>query len=193
VLYADLPSANRLCVEPTSLEKPRVSGKQYAEGNTAPERSDQALIAHALALDCETAMVDFKSTFDTHNRGEFLEMLKDIVAMTNSGGGIIIFGLLSNGTPSGLPVDDIAALDPAKITDGFYKFTDCQFHDCRLRNVSKGTHVLWAILVGSSAVPLVFSQTGNYAEEVANRRMLSWAVASIFDTVPRASPAIRKI
>jgi len=121
-------------------------------------------VENALELDSETAGVDFKSAFNPNEKGEILEVIKDILAMANSGGGIIIFGLMNDGAPSGANLHGIAALDPAKITDAIYKYTDRQFQEFELRKARKGNDELWAIVVGSTSVPLVFSQTGNYLD-----------------------------
>jgi predicted HTH transcriptional regulator len=47
-------------------------------------------LATALARTTETADVDFKSAFDATSAGEWLEIIKDIVALANSGGGLLI-------------------------------------------------------------------------------------------------------
>lgn len=91
-------------------------------------------------------------------------MIKDIVAIANSGGRIILFRLLNDGAPSGADLSGVAALDPAKITDAIYKYTDCQFQEFELKRVPKGSHQVWAIIIPPVSVPVVFSQTGNYAD-----------------------------
>jgi predicted HTH transcriptional regulator len=124
----------------------------------------------ALAVGSETADVDFKSAFNPYEKGEFLEILKDIVAMANSGGGIILVGINNDGQPSAADLTGLAALDPAKIVDAIYKYTDCQFNGFELRAASKAGHAVWAIGVGPTNVPIVFSQTGNYAEPGGKQR-----------------------
>ena len=124
----------------------------------------------ALNSDAETTRVEFKSTFNADQKGELLEIVKDIVAMTNSGGGVILFGLRSDGTVSGSGMDHKASADPAKITDAIYRYTDCQFQNFELRRVTKGGHELWALIIRSSAVPIVFSQTGNYLDPSGKQR-----------------------
>jgi predicted HTH transcriptional regulator len=121
-------------------------------------------------MDAETAAVDFKSSFNPSEKGEFLEVLKDILAMANSGGGVIIFGLSNDGAPSGADLNGVASLDPARITDATYKYTDCQFQDFELHRIRKGHNELWAIVVGAASVPLVFSQTGNYQESTGKQK-----------------------
>jgi hypothetical protein len=118
----------------------------------------------ALGLSSETTDVEFKSAFNSSDKGEFLEIIKDVLAMANSGGGIILFGLLNDGSPSGAEMKGIATLDPAKVTDLIYKYTDCQFQNFELRRSHKNGDEVWAIIVDSASSPIVFSQTGNYAD-----------------------------
>jgi hypothetical protein len=122
-----------------------------------------AELDRALSLNAETADVDFKSAFNPSDRGEFLEVIKDVLAMANSGGGIILFGLSNDGKPSGAEMKGISALDPAEVTDLIYKYTDCQFQHFELRRVHKKGSEIWAIVVRPAPTPVVFSQTGNYA------------------------------
>jgi hypothetical protein len=84
--------------------------------------------------------------------------------MANSGGGIILFGVSNDGTPSGAEMKGIASLDPAKVTDLIYKYTDCQFQGFEIRRLHKNGCEIWAIDVNSASTPMVFSQTGNYAD-----------------------------
>jgi hypothetical protein len=129
-----------------------------------------AELDQALSLTSETTVVDFKSAFNPNDKGEFLEVIKDILAMANSGGGIIVFGLLNDGTPSGAEMKSIAALDPAKVTDLIYKYTDCQFQNFELRRLHKNSNEVWAIVVNSTSTPTVFSQTGNYADSAGKQK-----------------------
>lgn len=124
----------------------------------------------AICLCSETAAVDFKSAFNPGDKGEFLEIIKDILAMANSGGGIIVFGLLNDGSPTGGNLNGIASLDPAKITDAIYKYTDCQFSRFELWRRVKNGHEVWALVIDQTSVPIVFSQTGNYLDSAGKQK-----------------------
>ena len=132
-----------------------------------PSKED---IHTAILLSAETAFVDFKSEFHPSDKGSFLEVLKDMAAMANSGGGIILIGLDNNGTPNGFSPEECLVLDPAKITDALYKFTDRQFNNFELVKLIKNDLDVFAILIGGTPVPLVFSQTGNYAEATGKQK-----------------------
>ena len=48
--------------------------------------------------DGESASLDFKSCFDPESKQDWCELIKDMVAMSNSGGGTIIVGVDALGT-----------------------------------------------------------------------------------------------
>lgn len=127
-------------------------------------------IDRCLRLTSETESVDFKSAFNPTDKGEFLEILKDILAMANSGGGIIVFGLSNDGSPTGGDLNGIANLDPAKITDAIYKYTDCQFSKFSLQRQEKNGSEVWLLLIDGTSAPIVFSQTGNYLDPAGKQK-----------------------
>src|SRR4051812_10701539 len=65
----------------------------------------------------ESAQIDFKSEFDTDSKKDWCEILKDIVAMANTRGGIIVVGVADDGQPSGADLLKRPRIDPAKVTD----------------------------------------------------------------------------
>ena len=71
------------------------------------------LIQKALAAKRESKHVEFKQEFDPSSHQDWCEVIKDVVAIANSGGGVIVFGLDNVGTPTGISVDAIARIDPA--------------------------------------------------------------------------------
>jgi hypothetical protein len=78
----------------------------------------------------ESKYVDFKESFDPADKGEWCELLKDLVAMANSGGGIVVVGWNDKGQHSGKPVNAVLDLDPATITDKFVKYTGGKLRRC---------------------------------------------------------------
>lgn len=66
----------------------------------------------------ESATVDFKLSFDPKSKGEWCELIKDIVAMSNSGGGSIVVGVDDDGNPStNSDIAPLLAVDPADVTN----------------------------------------------------------------------------
>ena len=70
-------------------------------------------IERARSTNRESKQIEFKCGFDPSSAGEWCEVLKDIAAIANSGGGIIVFGVNDDGSLSGLNVDAISAIDLA--------------------------------------------------------------------------------
>ncbi len=111
----------------------------------------------------ESKHIDFKETFDPASKADWCEILKDIVAMANSEGGVILIGLNNNGNPTGSDVSDILQLDSACIPDKIYSYTEIHFSDVEILELHKGGYQLAAIDIGSAKVPMVFAKPGTYA------------------------------
>lgn len=77
----------------------------------------QAMLPDALARTSECSGVDFKSAFNSTSPGDWLEIVKDVVAIANSGGGVILIGLDDDGNPTSADVTGIRATDPADLTN----------------------------------------------------------------------------
>jgi len=81
------------------------------------------LLQKALHTKRETRNIEFKEAFDPNSSQDWCELIKDIVAIANSGGGIILFGVDSVGKVSGTSVQPIARLDPADVSNKISKYT----------------------------------------------------------------------
>ena len=120
------------------------------------------LLSLALSSDNESEIVDFKESFDVTFKGEWCEVIKDIVAMANSGGGILLIGIKDDGQVSGANVDAILDYDPADITNKLFSYTGRHFSNFKIINLQKDEHTLAALQVGGVSIPLVFTNPGNY-------------------------------
>ena len=122
----------------------------------------EELKIEAERADCESSTIDFKSLFDPNYKGDWPELIKDIVAVANSGGGAILFGLEDDGTPTNLDCTEILRCDPADITNKIYSYTRRHFADFRLSLVTRGSLQFGCLLIQSSRMPLVFESAGTY-------------------------------
>lgn len=77
-------------------------------------------------------------------------------------GGIIIFGLDNTGVPTGYPVDAIAKIDPADITNKTSKYTGHINLEFEIRSFNKNGHSLSAIILPAVSIPIVFKNPGTY-------------------------------
>jgi hypothetical protein len=119
-------------------------------------------VAKALNARRESKAVEFKSEFDPALRGAWCEILKDIVAIANSGGGVIVIGLQGAGFPNGADVQGVLGLDPAEVTDKIHAYTGVHFADIEIIDATKDGYQLAMLVVRASESPIVFTKAGTY-------------------------------
>ncbi len=110
----------------------------------------------------ESKHFDFKSSFDIDSDGERCEIIKDIVAMANSGGGTIFIGIDDNGLPSGFDVSRVLNYDPAKLTDQIAKYTGENFNDFEIVEIDRNERKVAALKIGQISIPMIFIKPGTY-------------------------------
>lgn len=131
----------------------------------------ELLIQRAEAAKRESKYVDFKSQFDPKNNGDWCEIVKDIVAMANSGGGVIVFGVEDSGAPANTDVSEIQSIDSATMTDKLFRYTGVQFSEFELDQTTRDAKTLPILLVGPSEFPLIFSRPGTYRTEQGKEKI----------------------
>jgi hypothetical protein len=108
----------------------------------------------------ESKALDFKREFDIASAAEWSEIIKDIVAFANSGGGVIVFGVDNNGSSAGNDISDILSLDIADMTNKIQSLTGYQFSDLEVVEVNRGGEIRAALIIFAADVPLVFIRPG---------------------------------
>lgn len=121
-----------------------------------------SLLDKGLKAKRESKFVDFKREFDPASPGEWCELIKDIVAMANSGGGVILIGIDDGGIPSNADVTAILALDHAKVLDKIRKYTGSEFVEIEVHEAQKGADTIALLEVAAMEVPIVFQEVGTY-------------------------------
>jgi hypothetical protein len=126
----------------------------------------------------ESKYVDFKRSFDPNMLGEWCEILKDIIAMANSGGGVILVGLENNGAPSGENVQAVLNLDHAVVVDKIRKYTGYDFSEIEIHEAEKQGSTVAIIEVAGVKVPLVFQNVGSY--EIGGKSKTAFARGTVY-------------
>jgi hypothetical protein len=130
-------------------------------------------IDRALAATRESKRVDFKSEADLDASHTWPELVKDIMAMANSGGGIIVVGLDNRGAPSRRNVGGLLDLDPAVVTDKIHKYTGEHFEDFEIHERRKLRRRVAVIEVGAVETPVPFTNVGTYEVDGKQRNAFS--------------------
>ena len=123
---------------------------------------DIAILTKVEDAENESAELEFKAEFDPTAPQDWCELIKDVVALANSGGGIIIFGVNDDGTPATGDLKALQALDPATIVDKIKKYTDQHFADFSLFSVTRHGVPVEALVVYGVSIPIVFTSPGTY-------------------------------
>jgi hypothetical protein len=127
------------------------------------EAFGDAILQKALAATSESRHIEFKRRFDPTSTGAWCEIIKDIVAIANSGGGVIVFGLDDFGHPTGDDIEPVLKIDPADSANRLFKYTGVNL-EIEIRPTTKNGHSLASFLIPSVDMPLVFQKPGSYSD-----------------------------
>ncbi|MBL8207756.1 MAG: putative DNA binding domain-containing protein [Blastocatellia bacterium] len=133
----------------------------------------------ALNSEPETEKVDFKEHIDVTSKGDWCEVIKDIVAMANSGGGVLLIGVNDEGEIANKDVTPVINYDPAKVTDKIFSYTGKHFSDFNIKPVFKSEYTIVAIEVRGVSIPLVFISPGNY-QGLDGKPKLAFSVGTVY-------------
>jgi hypothetical protein len=127
----------------------------------------------------ESKYLDFKESCDTESAESWCEIVKDIVAMANSGGGVIVFGVKNDGTISGFDTRALLAYDSAKVTDKIAKYTGRQFADFEFTEVERQDGKAAALIISEATLPIVFTTAGTY-KTVAGKEKIAFHQGTVY-------------
>jgi hypothetical protein len=110
----------------------------------------------------ESNCIEFKSEFNYHNNGEVIEIIKDIIAISNSGGGGIAFGIYDDGTFSSNDCTELLRIDLADFSNKIRKYINKEFDAISIETIKReGRDVVCFIIQGSN-YPIIFENPGTY-------------------------------
>ncbi len=155
-----------------------------------PENLSDILASYS----AESDTIDFKEMLDLKAAGAWCEILKDMVAMANSGGGVILVGVNDDGKAIGSDVTGLLALDPADVTNKFVSYTNEQFSLFAIVAITRNGQNAAAIAVESADIPLVFTSDGAYPDPNDSKKTkFAFRKGSIyFRHGAKSEPAVRE-
>ena len=99
--------------ENTQVNAALEGSKAIQEHGVRTSQEKAVLFTDAVAAKKESRSIDFKSTFNPAQTADWCELLKDVFAFANSGGGVIVVGVDGQGDPMASEVTAVLSLDPA--------------------------------------------------------------------------------
>ena len=82
------------------------------------------LLEKAVAAKRESKYIEFKGAAEVDSPQFWCETVKDIVAIANSGSGVILFGVDNAGVPTNSDLSELLALDPADMVEKAMYYLD---------------------------------------------------------------------
>jgi hypothetical protein len=120
------------------------------------------LMERAESASRESKHLEFKREFEVASGQAWCELIKDIVAIANSGGGIIIIGVANDGSNAAFDASLLLAHDTADIANRIARYTGNQLIDIEVMEIKRNGQDRAAIFVSDIDVPIVFTKPGTY-------------------------------
>jgi Putative DNA-binding domain len=136
-------------------------------------------LAKALAATREARSIDFKSRFDPTNTRDWCELLKDIFAFANSGGGVVLVGVDEGGAPIAGTAAALLKIDPADVGNKIRSYTGSDFDELEIVPEDKDGVQIGLIRVGSVSAPLIPTRPGTYEKEPA-KQVTAFSVGVVY-------------
>ncbi len=131
---------------------------------------EDARVTKCLTAKRESKAVEFKEQFDPTDNRQALEVLKDIVAICNAGGGTLAIGIDNAGKGCGSDVQPVLDYDHAKYCDLIKKYTMQNFADFEVIEAKKDGHAVAIFLINPPDSPLIFEKPGTYAIDSSHQK-----------------------
>lgn len=112
----------------------------------------------------ETTSIEFKSEFDG-SAAAWLEIIKDLVGLVNSGGGYLLFGFDCQGQPSKKDISVLLETDPADLVNKINKYTSINFSNFKVHECNYDGNQVCVYEIGSCEYPIIFTSSGTYEKE----------------------------
>jgi len=126
------------------------------------------------------------------SEGDWLELIKDIVAMANSGGGTIVVGVYDNGQPATSELSGVLELDPAVVTDKIFSCTGDHFDGVAIEEGRRLKHKVAIMKIEAADAPLVFIRHGAYVAPNGKQKTAFNTGSVYFRHGAKSEPAVGK-
>jgi hypothetical protein len=137
-------------------------------------------LARAAEAKRESEHVAFKDHFDSGVEDDWVELIKDVAAIANSGGGVVVIGVNNDGSASGADVRPVLALDDAAIAKKLAGYVGERFDEFEIQEIKRSGASVAAIVVGPAAqAPLVFARAATH-EDPKGRSRTVFARGSLY-------------
>jgi len=157
------------------------------------DAKQEDIVAVALVATRENRSIEFKERCNPDAPGEWIELLKDLVAISNSGGGVILVGISDDGSTSGWDAQELLGVDQADLVNVSSRYLGEAFDAFELIEVNKSGVAIVAIVIDRRyEAPIVFERPGTYDIGGGKQRTAFSKGTVYFRHGPKSEPANSK-
>lgn len=122
--------------------------------------------------------------------GGWCELVRDVAALANSGGGVLIVGVDPSGLPTGWDPSPLLRAGVSVVVDQLAAYTGERFDDVTITKAQKDGQRVAAVLVGArTGSPLVFERAGTSTDADGREREVFARGTTWFRHGARSAPA----
>ena len=101
--------------------------------------------------------VELKEGFDAQGNGDLVELVRDVAALANSGGGVVVLA-------------GVSEVDEELVHEQLASYAEPEFEAFTIEHITRGSRPAIAIVVEGAANPLVFTRQGRSGDRIAFAR-----------------------
>jgi hypothetical protein len=124
------------------------------------------LLKRAAEAKRSSKRVALKETFDPSAAGDWVELVKDLTAIANSGGGVVV-------------IDGTADVEEETIHERLAHYAEPEFEAFEVHDIVRRDRPATAIVVGVAVAPLVFARQGRY-KDAEGREHVAFARGGLY-------------
>jgi hypothetical protein len=122
----------------------------------------ESLLAKALKANKESRSIEFKESLDVSSQRDWCEIIKDIIAIANTDGGVILVGVNNMGRSVRSNLRPVLGIDHADLVSKIHKYTNTHFSDIEITEQRKEGRRIAALRIQRTQIPIVFTKPGTY-------------------------------
>jgi hypothetical protein len=126
-------------------------------------------VVRALEAQRQSKHVVFRAAIDPTSDAQWCELVRDLVALANTDGGVLVLGVDRHGMPVGLDPAAFHALSRASVTERVRSHTGYDLPELSVRRLEKGGRALLAFIVERTHAPIPISKAGAAADGRASQ------------------------
>lgn len=127
----------------------------------------------------ESKYVEFKDELNIDSRRDLCAIVKDLVAISNSGGGIVVVGVNNTGKPTEFDTSRLLSFDQALLYDKIKRYIGDQALNVEIVEIEKEGAIRAAFQVDGSSLPIIFTAPGTYSIE-GGKQQTEFGIGTVY-------------